>query len=116
MGFYNKGRCRPATQYGPSSSLSSVCLFCAMISIGCCCCLQEEKKQRLGPGGVDPVEILETLPPVSKKSPFASFSSVLLSAQSSYVDLAFVCMLGLKLPHYNSYSKQYLCLWCVCVV
>ena len=99
MGFYNKGRCRPATQYGPSSSLSSVCLFCAMISLSigcCCCCLQEEKKQRLGPGGVDPVEILETLPPVSKKSPFASFSSVLLSAQSSYVDLAFVCMPAYK--------------------
>ena len=26
---------------------------------------EEEKKQRMGPGGLDPVEVMDTLPPVS---------------------------------------------------
>ena len=28
--------------------------------------LQEERKKRLGPGGLDPLEVMETLPPVSE--------------------------------------------------
>ena len=27
--------------------------------------VKEERKRRLGPGGLDPLEVLETLPPVS---------------------------------------------------
>ena len=35
---------------------------------------EEERKKRLGPGGLDPLEVIETLPPVSWMGLFVGFS------------------------------------------
>lgn len=51
------------------------CVLTVSIAGSHCCfsviqCLpvrvQEERKKRLGPGGLDPLEVMETLPPVSE--------------------------------------------------
>ena len=60
---------------GREGERASACMcfcVCALIlaynvrSYVCMFSLQEERKKRLGPGGLDPLEVLETLPPVSK--------------------------------------------------
>lgn len=37
---------------------------------------EEEKQKRLGPGGLDPVEVYESLPPVSSQEAFAHLSFI----------------------------------------
>lgn len=49
---------------------------------------EEERQKRLGPGGLDPVEVYESLPPVSSQEAFAHLSFIFSPNRKSLTECA----------------------------